>query len=129
MAEGETLLNAAIGAGVGVVASGMLPLGPAIGGAVAGYLQGGDRTEALRVGAIAGALMLVPMVLFLAVVGPLFLALLGGYVGVSGFGIAGGLGLLVLVVVLVVGAATTVGLSAGGAYLGNYVKYDTDIDL
>ena len=79
MAEGDTLVDALIGGVVSIVLS-FTALSPILGGAVAGYLQGGDRGAEIRVGAYAGLV-----------------------------------------------AAVTIGLSALGGWLGNYVKYDTDV--
>lgn len=56
MSERSTLLNALIGGAVAVVFS-FVPVSPAFGGAVAGYLEADDG---LRVGAIAGLVAAVP---------------------------------------------------------------------
>ena len=133
MAEGDTLVNAVIGAIVNVVAGSVLPFGPVIGGAAAGYLQGGSREDGLKVGAIAGVIALIPIFLFLTIFGGLFFAIVAG--GTMGGGMpggfpfaAGGIG-FVVVLFLLFGAVYVVGLSAVGGYLGNYVKYDTDVDI
>ena len=133
MAEGDTLVNAVIGALVNVVAGSFLPFGPVIGGAAAGYLQGGSREDGLKVGAIAGVIALFPIFLFLTIFGGLFFAIVAG--GTMGGGMpggfpfaAGGIG-FVVVLFLLFGAVYVVGLSAVGGYLGNYVKYDTDVDI
>ena len=133
MAEGDTLVNAVIGAIVNVVAGSFLPFGPVIGGAAAGYLQGGSREDGLKVGAIAGVIALIPMFLFLTLFGGLFFAIVAG--GTMGGGmpmgfptVAGGFG-FVVVLFFLFGAVYVVGLSAVGGYLGNYVKYDTDVDI
>jgi hypothetical protein len=127
MAEGDTWLNALIGAVVGLVVGSVIPFGTVVGGAVAGYLQGGDRTTGIRVGALAGLLALVPFLAGAFLVGNL---LLGIFVG--GFGVpraASGLGALFVFVGLVFAVVYTVGASAVGGWLGNYVRYDTDIEL
>ncbi|MEF8775900.1 MAG: DUF5518 domain-containing protein [Haloarculaceae archaeon] len=133
MAEGDTLVNAVIGAVVNVVAGAFLPFGPLFGGAAAGYLEGGSREAGLKVGAIAGVIALVPLFLFLTLFGGLVFAILAG--GSMGGGLpmgfpmaAGGFG-FVVIVLLLFGAVYIVGLSAVGGYLGNYVKYDTDVDI
>ena len=133
MAEGDTLVNAVIGALVNVVAGSFLPFGPVIGGAAAGYLQGGSREDGLKVGAIAGVIALIPIFLFLTLFGGLFFAIVAG--GTMGGGMpggfpmaAGGIG-FVVVLFFIFGAVYVVGLSALGGYLGNYVKYDTDVDI
>ena len=123
MAEGDTLANALIGAVVAIVLA-FLPLSPMLGGLVAGYLQGGDRGDGARVGAIAGVVTFVPVVGFGVLVfafGAFYLA--GGFplhLGVVGI-------VLVLLFGLVVAGIYTVGLSALGGWLGNYVLTDTDL--
>lgn len=132
MGEGDTLVNALIGAVVNFVAGSFLPFGPLFGGAAAGYLEGGTREDGLKVGAIAGAIALIPVVLFLMLFGSLFFAVVGG--GMMGgmpdaFPLAaGGFGFLFFVALLF-GAVYFVGLSAVGGYLGNWVKYDSDFDI
>lgn len=127
MAEGETWINALIGAVVGVVLS-MLPFSTVIGGAVAGYLHGGGREAGIRVGALAGGIMLVPILLFLLVVGNLFLFASVGGMGPGGmFGAAGGLTIVAFIFALFFGLVYIVGFAALGGYIGNYVKHDTDI--
>jgi len=122
MADGDTLLNALLGAVVSVVLS-FLPFSPLLGGLLAGYLQGGDRSDGARVGAISGVFALVPILGFLLLLG-----------GVWGFFLLGGMPLrfgaigafLVFLLFVLVGA-WTVGLSALGGWLGNYVLTDTDL--
>ena len=63
MTDGDTLVNGFLGAVVTVVLS-FLPFSPLLGGMVAGYLEGGERGDGVRVGAIAGAIALVPLVAF-----------------------------------------------------------------
>jgi len=62
MGEGDTLLNAVIGAVASVVLS-FLPFGIVLGGAIAGYLQGAAKNyrEGATVGALAGLLALLPV--------------------------------------------------------------------
>jgi hypothetical protein len=133
MGEGDTLVNSLIGAVVNFVAGSFLPFGPLFGGAAAGYLEGGTREDGLKVGAIAGALALIPVLLFFMLFGSLFFAVVAGGGMMGGMPdtfplAAGGVGFLFFVA-LVFGAVYFVGLSAVGGYLGNYVKYDTDIDI
>ncbi len=126
MAEGDTLINALIGAVVGTVAGAVLPFGPLLGGGVAGYLEGGDRSDGTKVGLIAGLIALVPTV----VVGFFVMVLFGLFSVGAGDGLAlGALGLLFLLIVLAFGLVYVVGLSAAGGWLGNYVKYDTEFEL
>lgn len=73
MGEGDTLLNAVIGAVASVVLS-FLPFGIVLGGAIAGYLQGAakDYREGATVGAIAGLLAMIPVVGLLFLLGSVF---------------------------------------------------------
>jgi len=118
MGESDTLLNAGIGAVVTIVTS-FLPFSPVLGGAVAGYLQGGTRTEGAKIGGISGAISLLPM-LFFGFIVMLFL-----------FGIAPAEGGIAFVFLLLVAgtfaAAYTIGLGALGGYVGVYVLEETDI--
>lgn len=107
-----TALNGLIGGVVGVVLSFVPIVSTIAGGAVAGYLEGGDAGDGLTVGAIAGLVMLVPYTL-LAV---LFLFLLVGDASAA-FGVVG-------VFVLLVTAAITVGLSVLGGVLGVVLSGD-----
>lgn len=112
---GSTTLNALIGAVAGVVLS-FIPLSTVLGGAIAGYLEGGEASDGVRVGAIAGAIMLIPFV-FIGMVFVLFFV---------GFGTGGPTNVFALLMVLFVllGAVYTVGLSAVGGYLGIYIKHE-----
>ncbi|MFB6139092.1 MAG: DUF5518 domain-containing protein [Halosimplex sp.] len=123
MDEGNTLLNALVGAVVTTVASSFVPFAPVLGGALAGYFQGGTRTDGLTVGAVSGAIALIP------VAGIMFLVF--SLIGVVSFGAGNGAplaigGALMLFFFLFL-AVYTVGLSVLGGWIGNYVKYDTDI--
>ena len=106
----STPINALLGAVVGIVLS-VVPLSPVLGGAVAGYLEGGRPDDGLRVGALAGVVMFVPFpfVLFAA----LYLI---GY-GLLSLSVS-----LLAVFVLVVSAVYTIGLSVLGGYLGVYLR-------
>lgn len=132
MAEGDTGINALIGAVASIVLGSFVPFAPALGGAISGYLQGGDRSDGLRVGAISGAIALIPALLlgFLAF-GIMSTFALGGMMGGMGrapFGV-GAFSLVFFLFAAVFGAIYFVGLSALGGWLGNYVKYDTDVDI
>jgi hypothetical protein len=123
MAEHDTLRNAVIGAVASIVLS-FVPFSPVLGGAVAGYLQGGTRSDGLRVGTISGVLgLLVGAAFFLIVV--LFLGVFA--IGTNAPPLFSIVGLLFLLVTGVVSALYTIGLSALGGWLGNYAKYELDV--
>ncbi|MFB6074072.1 MAG: DUF5518 domain-containing protein [Haloarculaceae archaeon] len=127
MAEGDTLPNALIGAVVTVLTAGFLPFSPLLGGAVAGYLEGGDRAAGTRVGLYAGLVALIPALVFGTLIAGVFGAM---FIGVNPWGtVAGSLGLVALFFGLVFGLIYFVGFSAVGGYLGNYLRNDTDLDL
>lgn len=111
----NTLLNALIGAVAGIILS-FVPLSTLLGGGIAGYLEGGDTSDGIRVGAYAGVMMLIPFLVF-----GLFMMMLFTGVGPGAHFIPFG---FMLVVMLLVGAAYTVGLSILGGYLGVYLKYE-----
>lgn len=108
----DWVINAIIGAVVGIVLS-FIPLSPLLGGVIAGYLEGGDPNRGLKVGAVAGAIMLLP----LAFIGTVLLFLLGFGIGSStvAFGV-------MALLVLLLSAVYTVGLSVVGGYLGVYLE-------
>jgi len=123
MGEHDTLLNAVIGAVASMVLS-FVPLSPVLGGAVAGYLQGGTRSDGLRVGAISGLLGLLVGAVFFG----LFFVVFGAYLfGMGAPRAFSAFGLLFVLVAAVISALYTVGLSAVGGWLGNYAKYEMDI--
>jgi hypothetical protein len=113
MAEGDTLLNAAIGAVVSIVLS-FLPFATVLGGALAGYLQvtHADVREGARVGALSGAIALVPVVLLLFTFGALI-----PFVPLE----IGALSLVVLFVALVTATVYFVGAGALGGAVGAYL--------
>ncbi|WP_225333858.1 DUF5518 domain-containing protein [Halomicrobium urmianum] len=129
MAEGDTLANAVVGALAAAIAGAVVgPIGPLIGGAVAGYLDGGARSDGVRVGALAGLLSLIP--------GTLFGALVLTALGVIGFGFVvdpsaflavGAFGVVFVAFALVIATLTTAALGALGGWVGNYLKYDADL--
>lgn len=118
MGEGDTLLNAVIGAVITVVLS-FTGFSPLIGGGVAGYLQRGPRKDGAKVGAIAGALAFLPFVFLLMLV----VAFVGAPFAGGGFGRPGLLeALVILFVVLPLFLLWNVGLGATGGYLGAYLR-------
>lgn len=127
MAEGDTLPNALVGAVVTVVGMAFLPFSPLLGGAVAGYLEGGDRRDGLSAGLVSGLISLVPgIAIAFLVLAFLGVVTLGGAGEAAVFGVFW-VGLVVLV--LLFEGLYTVGLSVAGGWLGNYVKYDTDVEF
>lgn len=125
----ETWFNTVVGGVVTLVLAPVLPLAPVLGGAVAGYLEADERgargVDGLRVGALAGLVAFVALLVFAVLLGNLLFAVLTGLVGVPP-GFVSGLGLLVFVVGAVFGALYVVGLSAVGGWLGVRI-YDEDL--
>lgn len=131
MAEGDTLLNAVIGAAVTIVTTAFVPAAPLLGGALSGYLQAGTRGDGLRVGLYAGLLALLPLVLIIVFFGGLFLSILGAagvpFHGFSGHAAFGSLGLLFFVLGIVSTLFYVVALSIVGGWVGSYLRTETDI--
>lgn len=122
MGEGDTFLNAAIGAVVTVVFS-FTGFSPLVGGGVAGYLQRGSRKGGATVGALSGLLAFLPFVLLLFLGLGFFVALpLTGGVGIPGF-------IELLIIVLIIFPLIllwNVGLGAIGGYLGIYLREELE---
>lgn len=114
MAESDTLVNALVGAVVAVVLA-FIPFSPALGGAVAGYLQRGDARDGARVGGIAGAIASIPLFLLAALV-----FVVASFITIAPAGVPRGAFVVALlfVLVLVFVAVYTVGLGALGGVLG-----------
>lgn len=110
----STALNALIGGVVTVGTALFMPLSPVLGGAVAGFLEGGDTDAGLKVGTVAGLLATIPLlvVVLVAMAVVPYVAPVRGAVGV---------GVVGLLTVLLVGAYT-VGLSALGGIIGTYLE-------
>ena len=110
----DTATSAVVGAVVTVLTS-FIPLSPVLGGAAAGYLRKTDRSTGARVGAFAGLLAAVPVVV-------LFAFLVGGFAVVASelaLGAVTGIVAPALVFALFATVLYTVGLSALGGYLGS----------
>jgi|AntRauTorcE11898_2_1112593.scaffolds.fasta_scaffold02169_6 hypothetical protein len=108
----NTFLNALIGAVVSVLL-GFIPFSPVLGGAVAGYLEGGDSGDGAKVGAISGILAALPLALVI------FLGI--AFFTIAPEGAAIGAFLLILLIVTVVAAYTALSSVVGGV-LGVYIK-------
>lgn len=122
MAEGDTFVNALLGAVVTVILS-FLMLSPLLGGLLAGYLEGGDRDDGLRVGAISGVIAIVPLVGLLLLFGGVLAVFLVGGLPAR----VGAVGAVFVLFGLAVISAFTVGLSALGGWLGNYLRVDAEV--
>lgn len=132
MADGDTWLNALLGAVVNLLVASIVPLAPVFAGGVAGYLEGGSRGDGLRVGAMVGDIALVPVVLFFFLFGGLLdiavqvPIMVGGIPGTVLLMIPGSGG-WAFTFLLVAGPLIVVGLGAAGGWLGNYIRHETDI--
>lgn len=119
--DGESVLfSALVGALASLVLS-PLPGSTILGGALAGYLTGTDRSVGVKAGALSGVFVSAVAVLLSLVVVAFFsvFAIAGAPraglgLGILGFG-------LVAIVGLVAVLAYTVGLGALGGYLGAYL--------
>lgn len=113
----QTTLSTPIHAVIGAVARtvfSFVPLTPLPGGAVAGYLEGGAADDGVKIGGIAGVVMLLPCV-FLGTFIVMFLPGFGPRGAVAAFG-------TVAAVVFTGSAVYTVGSSIAGGYPGIYLK-------
>lgn len=106
--------NAFVGAVVSIVTS-FLPFSPAVGGAVAGYLEGGGTERALGVGALSGILATAPLLAVMA------FAMSGVSAGLVGVG-EGALALLVAATLLL-SLAVVATMGAGLGALGSFVEW------
>lgn len=114
--QGDTLINAIIGAAAGFVLS-FTGVGVILGGAVAGYLQNEGKSAGAKVGAISGAIAAIPAFLIISIVfGSIGAFGVGaGELGVGAF--FGGLAIFILIFVLVL----VVGMSALGGFVGGAI--------
>ena len=107
----STLVNVLVGGIAGIVL-GFVPFSPVLGGAITGYLEESTPREAVKAGAMAGVVMLVPFAFF----GLFVAAFLLGFgdaplaLGIFGF------------FAFVFAGFYTVGLSALGGYIGDYLR-------
>lgn len=122
MGEGDTLINAVIGAVVTVVLS-FTGFSPILGGMAAGYLERGDRADGIRVGALSGAIAALPFLLLVFLFGGFMFT--GSMMG-DGMGFAGGF-VFLLLFGFVFALVWSVGLSALGGFLGVYIATETDL--
>lgn len=117
MVSGRTVINALIGAVVGILLS-FIPFSTVVGGAVAGFLEGPDAREGALVGALVGAITFVPF----AGIALLLIAVLGFGVGVAAVPIEG---FAFVFLAFALGSSIvllyTVGLALLGGYLGAYL--------
>jgi hypothetical protein len=111
----NTILNAFIGGIVGVVLS-FIPFSTVLGGGVAGYLEGGDSASGAKVGALAGVIAFIPLVLILGAV--LFFV---PVITAPGASVQLALWVSLLLIVLLA-ALYTIGLGLIGGVVGVYVK-------
>lgn len=109
----NTLINALIGAAITVITALFVPLSPVLGGAIAGYLQGRDADSGLKVGALSGAIALVPLLVIVP-----FALLIFVFEPIAAVSI-----LFILAIVVGFLAVYTVGFGALGGVLGVYL-YD-----
>lgn len=125
MGEGDTGMNALIGAAVTVLAT-FTGFAPLLGGAVAGYL---NRRDGVKVGALSGVIASMPILVVAFFLGGMFafMPFMGGMMGgMPGPGFAGAMGFVAIVFGLFFFLAYTVGLGALGGYLGEYL-YREDV--
>lgn len=103
--------------GVITAAFSFVPFSPALGGAVAGYLEHDERHRSVSAGALAGLLPLLPIIGFLIVaIGGLMDGLLT--IGESSMAMVVAVMMLISLLFLVI---YTVGLGAVGGYIGGHV--------
>ncbi|WP_458191013.1 DUF5518 domain-containing protein [Haladaptatus sp. NG-WS-4] len=112
--------NRRSGGNSGTVIHGVFPI---LGGAVAGYLQRGTRSDGIRIGALSGAIAAIPFLLLFGAIGSFMFT---GSMMDSSLGVPRVTALL-FVFGLVIAFVWNVRLSALGGYLGVYVATETDI--
>ena len=118
------VVGAVVGSGIGFIPL-VLLVAPLIGGGVAGYLQGGDYEEGVKVGLLSGVISSIPFLLFFSLVASFLFA---GSLFAGGFGAAGGI-LFFILIGLVFSLVWTVGLGGLGGYLGVYIAKETEFSM
>ncbi|MFD1588773.1 DUF5518 domain-containing protein [Halorientalis brevis] len=124
MGEGDTGMNALVGAAVTVLAT-FTGFAPLLGGAVAGYL---NRRDGVKAGALSGVIASIPILVVATFIFGGILAFMpfsGGMMG-PGPGFAGAMGIVAVTFGLGSFLLYTVGLGALGGYLGEYL-YREDV--
>ena|SRR6056297_1596015 len=126
MGEGDTGMNALVGAAVTVLAT-FTGFAPLLGGAVAGYL---NRRDGVTAGALSGVIASIPILVVATFIFGSMLAFMpfsGGMMGPGmGPGFAGVMGIVAVTFGLGFFLLYTVGLGALGGYLGEYL-YREDV--
>lgn len=107
----NTWLNGLVG-GAAIVLLVFLPFSTVLGGAIAGYLEGGTLADGALVGTIAGMAALLPVLAF-----AWLLAVVLGLFAPMGVALAAA-----VAVVAFLGLAYVVGLAVVGGILGVYVR-------
>jgi hypothetical protein len=106
----STLINGLLGGFAGILLS-FIPFAAIVGGVLAGYLEGGQPTDGLKPGAIAGLVMFLPVTFIV-----FFLLFIMGMAGTpAAIGILG-------IVILLFSALYSIGSGVLGGYLGVYLK-------
>jgi len=117
MSDRTTWSNTVLGGFVIYFATPLIPLAPAFGGVLAGYLEDGTSRDGVRVGLFAGALAYVALAVTIFIAGNLLLAAVAATN--SGIGeLLAALRPTVLLSVVVGSLLYVVGLAALGGWLG-----------
>lgn len=107
----NTAINALIGAAITVITAFFIPLSPVLGGATAGYLEGANADNGLKIGAISGLIALLPL---LVIVPVLLVVLIFDPIAAVSF-------VVIIAIIAAFLATYTIGLSALGGVLGVYL--------
>jgi hypothetical protein len=114
----DPITLAIVGGIVSIVVS-AVPFSPILGGLVSGYLRKGTTSDGIRVGAYAGVVASLPVVLLGVLVIVVFAAV-ATELGIGSLAVAGGFAILFA---LIAGVAFIVALSALGGFLGTKLAY------